>query len=90
MCIGNLFGGKPKAPAPPPRMTPAPPLPTPAPPPEMVSPEKVKEETEEEKLSTRKRKALEATKIREGVKTFGAVDASTMPQGPEGGITPPV
>ena len=89
MCIGNLFKG-PKPPDPPPRMTPAPPLPTPAPPPEMVSPERVKEETEEEKISTRKRKALEAQKIKEGVKTFGAVDASTMPQGPEGGITPPL
>ena len=90
MCVGNLFGGRPKAPAPPPRMRPAPPLKAAAPPPEMVQPEKIVEDEDDEKLSTRKKKALEIQKVKEGVKTFGAVDPSTMPQGPEGGIAPPV
>ena len=89
MCVGNLFKA-PKPPAPPPRMRPAPPLKSAAPPPEMVQPEKVMEDDDEEKLSTRKKKALEIQKVKEGVKTFGAVDAATMPQGPEGGVAPPV
>ena len=89
MCVGNLF--KPhKPPAPPPRMKPAPPLKSAAPPPEMVQPEKVMEDDDEEKLSTPKKKALEIQKVKEGVKTFGAVDPATMPQGPEGGVAPPV
>ena len=88
MCVGNLFKA-PKAPTPPPRMRPAPPLKSAAPPPELVSPEKLVEDEDEEKVSTRKKKALEIQKVKEGVKTFGAVDSSTMPQGPEGGITGP-
>ena len=89
MCVGNLFK-PPKPPAPPPRMQPAPPLKSPAPPPEMPSPDKIKdEEGDEEKLSSRKKKALEIEKVKEGVMTFGAVDPTTMPQGPEGGITGP-
>jgi len=67
----------------------SPPLKSAAPPPEMVQPEKIVEDDEEEKLSTRKKKALEIQKVKEGVKTFGAVDPSTMPQGPEGGVTGP-
>ena len=47
------------------------------------------EDDDEEKLSTRKKKALEIQKVKEGVKVFGAVDPSTMPQGPEGGVTGP-
>ena len=89
MCVGNLFQA-PKPPKAPPRMRPAPPLKSAAPPPEMVQPEKIVEDDEEEKLSTRKKKALEIQKVKEGVKTFGAVDAATMPQGPEGGVAPPV
>ena len=89
MCVGNLFGS-PKAPAPPPRMKPAPPLRSPAPPPEMPTPDKIKEETgDDEKISTRKKKALEIKKTREGVKQLGAIDPSTMPSSPPGGITPP-
>ena len=89
MCVGNLFK-PPKPPAPPPRMKPAPPLKSPAPPPEMPTPDKITDdEGDDEKLSTRKRKALEVKQAKEGVKTFGAVDPSTMPQGPEGGITGP-
>jgi hypothetical protein len=71
-------------------MDPAPPLKPAAPPPEMGETEKIKDESDEEKLSTRKKKALEIQKVKEGVKTFGAVDPSTMPQGPEGGVAPPV
>jgi hypothetical protein len=89
MCVGNLFK-PPKLPKPPPRMDPAPPLKPAAPPPEMGETEKIKDESDEEKLSTRKKKALEIQKVKEGVKTFGAVDPSTMPQGPEGGVAPPV
>ena len=88
MCVGNLFKA-PKAPTPPPRMRPAPPLKSAAPPPELVSPEKLVEDEDEEKVSTRKKKALEIQKVKEGVKTFGAVDPSTMPQGPEGGVAAP-
>ena len=89
MCVGNLFGGAPKAPAPPPRMRPAPTIKSAAPPPEMISPEKIKEEEGEEKLSTRKKKALEIAKVKEGTKTFGAIDPSTMPQSPQGCVTGP-
>ena len=89
MCVGNLFGGAPKAPAPPPRMRPAPTIKSAAPPPEMISPEKIKEEEGEEKLSTRKKKALEIAKVKEGTKTFGAIDPSTMPKSPQGGVTGP-
>jgi len=88
MCVGNMFS-KPKAPTPPPRMRPAPPLKSAAPPPEMVTPEKIVGDEDEEKVSTRKKKALEIQKVKEGVKVFGAVDPTTMPQGPEGGVTGP-
>ena len=88
MCVGNMFGG-PKAPAPPPRMKPAPPLKSAAPPPEMVKPEDIREETEEDKLSTRKKKALEIQKVQQGVKQFGAINPATTPTAPPGGIAPP-
>ena len=88
MCVGNLFK-PPKPPAPPPRMRPAPPLKAAAPPPEMVRPEDIREETEEEKLSDRKRKALEVKKVQQGIKEFGAIDPSTMPSAPAGGINTP-
>jgi len=89
MCVGNLFGGTPKPPAPPPRMRPAPTVKSAAPPPEMVSPEQIRDEEGEDKLSTKKKKALEIQKVKEGVKAFSAIDPTSMPQGPEGGITPP-
>ena len=88
MCVGNLFGG-PKAPAPPPRMRPAPPLkPTPAPT-EMPTPDKIKDEEGDEKLSTRRKKALEIKKVQAGVKEFGAINPAATPETPEGGITTP-
>ena len=69
-------------------MRPAPPLKNAAPPPDMVKPEDIREETEEEKLSTRKKKALEIAKVKEGTKTFGAIDPATTPDTPPGGVAP--
>ena len=62
-----------------------------APPPESVTPERIKEEegAEDDKLSTRKKKALEIKKVKEGVKTFGAIDPKTLPSTPSGGINTP-
>ena len=87
MCVGNLFK-PPKPPAQPQRMRPAPPLKSAAPPPDMVKPEDIREETEEEKLSTRKKKALEIEKVQRGVKEFGAIDPSVTPDTPPGGVAP--
>ena len=70
MCLGGQ-----KAPAPPPRMKPAPPVKAPAPPPEIPNVDRMDdEETEKQKISTRKKKALEIKKTKEGVKTLGAID----------------
>ena len=89
MCVGNLLGG-PSAPPTPTRQSPAPTMRAAAPPPEMVSPERIKEEGgDEDKISTKKKKALEIQKVREGVKTFGAIDPKTLPNTPQGGINTP-
>ena len=88
MCVGNLFS-PPKAPKPPPRMKPAPPLKRAAPPPEMPTPEKIEEETGDEKVDTRKKKALEIKAAREGVKKFGAINPATTPSTPPGGVNTP-
>ena len=90
MCVGNLFK-PPKPPAPPPRMKPAPPLRRPAPPPEIPTPDRIKDETGEDDatLSTRKKKALEIEKVKEGVKEFSAIDPATTPDSPPGGISGP-
>ena len=58
MCVGNLFGGAPKAPAPPPRMRPAPTIKSAAPPPEMISPEKSKRKKEKRNFLHVRRKLL--------------------------------
>ena len=90
MCVGGLFGGTPKAPAPPPRMKPAPPLRSPAPPPEMPTPDKIKDEVDDEdKISTRKKKALEIQKVQQGVKQLGAIDPASIPSTPPGGVSGP-
>ena len=91
MCVGGLFGGgSRKQPAPPPRQRPAPSMKAAAPPPEMVSPEKIKDEQgDEDKLSTKKKKALEIKKVKEGVKTFGAINPASLPDTPSGGVTTP-
>ena len=90
MCVGGLFGGgeRRRAPAPPPRMAPAPSLRAPTPPAEIPTPDKIKDELEEDdKLSTRKKKALEIKKVQEGVKQLGAIDPATMPETPAGGVS---
>jgi len=87
MCVGNLFK-PPKPPAPPPRMAPAPPLKNARPAADLVSPEKLDENAEDEKLSTRKKKALEIEKIQRGTKEFGAIDPAATPDTPPGGVAP--
>ena len=85
MCVGNLFS-QPKAPKPPPRMRPAPPLRAAAPPPEVATPEKITDEDPDEKIATRKKKALEIQKVQRGVKEFGAINPATLPSSPQGGV----
>jgi len=91
MCVGGLFGGgSRRQPTPPPRQRPAPTMKAAAPPSEMVSPEKIKDEQgDEDKLSTKKKKALEIKKVKEGVKTFGAINPASLPDTPSGGINQP-
>ena len=87
MCVGGLFGGGPKPPAPPPRQNPAPTMRAAAPPPEMPTPEKINYETgDDEKLSTKKKNALEIKKTKEGVKQLGAIDPGALPDSPSGGV----
>ena len=89
MCIGPLAPKAPQMPAQQ-RQAPAPTMQAAAPPPEMVSPETIKDEQGgEDKLSTKKKKALEIQKVKEGVKTFGAIDPKTLPQTPAGGVNTP-
>jgi len=89
MCVGPLA---PKMPSmvPMQRQQPAPTMKPAAPPPETVTPERIKEEgTGEDKLATKKKKALEIKKVKEGTKQFGAVDPKTLPSSPEGGVNIP-
>ena len=89
MCVGNLLGGGNRPPTPE-RQAPAPTMKAAAPPTEMVDPERIKDEKgDEDKLSTKKKKALEIKKVREGTKTFGAIDPKTLPSTPQGGINTP-
>ena len=67
-----MGGGAPSAP---PRGKPAPPPKTAAPPAEIPTPDRIDDEdAEKDKISTRKKKALEIKKVKEGVKTLGAID----------------
>ncbi len=88
MCIGPLAPKPPRMPTPP-RRAPAPTMKAAAPPPETVTPEEIKKEQGEELIDTKKKKALEIKKVKEGVKQFGAIDEKSMPQGPEGGVNTP-
>ena len=89
MCVGPLGGGNRRPPTPT-RQAPAPTMKAAAPPAEMVSPEKIKDEQgDEDKLSTRKKKALEIKKVKEGVKQFGAINPASLPSTPSGGINQP-
>jgi len=93
MCVGNLFGGPPipQMPASPVPQRQAPPTAKAAQQrPEYVEPEKISDKVgEDEKIETRKKKALEIKKVKEGVKQFSAIDEKSMPQGPEGGVNVP-
>lgn len=89
MCVGGLFGGGRKPMPQPQRQAPAPTMQAAAPPPEMVSPETIKEDEGEDKLSTKKKKALEIKKVKEGVKTFGAINPASLPDTPSGGVNTP-
>ena len=88
MCVGPLAG--PRPPKPPTPQGPAPTVKAAAKGPEYVEPEKIKDELgDDEKMTTKKKKALEIQKTKEGVKEFGAIDEKSMPQGPEGGVNTP-
>tara|TARA_R100000234_G_scaffold44322_1_gene26386 strand:- start:390 stop:662 length:273 start_codon:yes stop_codon:yes gene_type:complete len=90
MCVGPLGGGRRQMPAAPQRQQAAPTMKAAAPPPEMVTPEKIKDEQgDEDKLSTKKKKALEIKKVKEGVKTFGAINPASLPDTPSGGVNTP-
>ena len=88
MCVGPF---KPPSPPPAPKpQGPAPSVKAAAAGPEYVEPEKIKDELgDEDKIDTKKKKALEIKKVKEGVKEFGAIDAKSMPKGPAGGINVP-
>ena len=87
MCVGALFGGGPKPPPAPKIQGAAPTVKSARRGPEYVEPEKIKEETgDDEKIDTKKQKALEIKKTKEGVKEFSAIDEKSMPKGPEGGV----
>ena len=90
MCVGGLLGGGPKPMPQPKQQQAAPTMKAAAPPPEMVTPEKIKEEGgEEDLLSTKNKKALEIKKVKEGVKTFGAINPASLPDTPSGGVNTP-
>ncbi len=88
MCVGPFAPKMPQMPTPQ-RQAPAPTMKAAAPPPETVTPEEIKKESGEELIDTKKKKALEIKKVKEGVKQFGAIDPKSMPQGPEGGVNIP-
>jgi len=90
MCVGNLLGLNRPTPPTPQRQAPAPTMKAAAPPTEMVDPERIKDEQgDEDKLSTKKKKALEIKKVKEGVKTFGAINPASLPSTPSGGVNTP-
>ena len=90
MCVGPLAPPKPPPMPAPQKQLVAPTVKSAAPPPEYVEPKDLKQDEEEnDKLTTKKKKALEIKKTKEGVKEFSAIDAKSMPKGPEGGINQP-
>ena len=90
MCGGPLAPPRPPSTPPPVRQNVAPTVKSAQKAPEYVEPEKIKEETgDDEVIDTKKKKALEIKKTKEGVKQFSAIDAKAMPQGPEGGVNVP-
>ena len=88
MCIGG------KAPKPPKPQPPAPTMKAAAPPPVYVKPEDIRGEDvgEDEKLTNKKKKALEIKAAKEGVRQLSAIDPSAgtnLPQTPSGGTNVP-
>jgi hypothetical protein len=64
-------------------MKPAPPMKSAAPPAAIPAARALRKDQDEElsdKISTRKKKALEIKKVQKGVKEFGASDPATLPQ----------
>ena len=89
MCVGPLAPPSPPT-QPPVKQNVAPTVKSASKAPEYVEPEKIKEETgDEEVIDTKKKKALEIKKTKEGVKEFSAIDAKSMPKTPEGGVNIP-
>ena len=85
MCVGPL--APPKPPPMPKPQGPAPTVKAAQAQSEFVEPQKIQDELgDEDKIDTKKKKALEIQKVKEGVKEFGAIDAKSMPTGPTGGI----
>ena len=91
MCVGPLAPPKMPTPPPPVRQQPAPTVKNAAAQAEYVEPEKIKDELgEDEKIDTKKKKALEIEKTKKGVKEFGAIDPTkTGVDTPSGGINQP-
>ena len=95
MCFGGGGGGGQSTPAPPPQIAPAPVVKSMLPPPVIPGVSKVgDEETDEHKIQTsKKKKALEIKKTKEGVKQLGAIDpkllSATLPATTTSGINPP-
>ena len=93
MCVGPL--APPKPPPMPKPQGPAPTVKAAQKGPEYVEPEKLKEDTgDDEVIDTKKKKALEIKKTKEGVKQLGAIDpktlGATMPATAASGINPPI
>ena len=91
MCVGPLAPPKPPTPPPVAKAPPAPTVKAAEKAPEYVEPEKIKEETgDDEVIDTKKKKALEIQKTKEGDKEFGAIDHKAVPDTPAGGVNAPV
>ena len=88
MCVGPFAPKMPQMPAPK-RQAPPPSQKAAPPPEEYVAPEDIKDKDGEEKISTKRKKALEIEKQKKGVKEFGSVDPKNLPDTPEGGVNPP-
>ena len=88
MCVGPL--APPKPPPMPKPQGPAPTVKAAQKGPEYVEPEKIKEKVDDDELiDTKKKKALEIKKVKEGVGAFSAIDPKSMPQTPAGGVNVP-
>ena len=87
MCLG---GPKISTPAAPPQMTPPPATKATKAPEELGTEEKIKENEGDELVSNKRKKALEIEKVRQGTKSFGAIDtAGNLAGGPPQGISGP-